>query len=87
MIFFLKISLSFSKYLHHSFNISHLFPSVFLPELASLLMKLGMHVNLFSKDIIDFFHSITKQTIEMRKVDSDQVIPLLPLESVSTNID
>ena len=81
------ISLSFSKYLHHPFNICNLFPSVFLPELASLLMMLGMHINFVSKDVTDFFHNITKQTIEMRKVDSDQVIPLLPLESVSIDID
>ena len=46
---------------------------VFFPKLGTVLQKLGINVDFFPKDIQDFFENVTRQTINMRKSDQDQV--------------
>ena len=53
-------------------HIKTFFP-VYCPMLASLLQKLGFSFDLFNKEQTDFFANVTKQAIEIRKADDDQV--------------
>ena len=48
------------------------FPVV-LPVLNEFLIKLGMPLNIIPKKNQEFFYGITRQTMELRKTDKDQV--------------
>ena len=47
--------------------------AVIFPKLVTVLPKLGIDMDFFPKDIRDFFENVTRQTINMRKSDQDQV--------------
>ena len=47
--------------------------TVVLPLLNDFLIKLGMPLNLIPRKNQEFFYGITRQTMELRKTDKDQV--------------
>ena len=46
---------------------------VFVPEVTVVLKKLGISIGIFSKDTVEFFYGIIRQTMGMRKTEQDQV--------------